>query len=163
MPAELTPRVEEFRRDPMVSFLRDLIGYAAERGLKNAVCWVLPELLPSGIALEEVAEMPGVDVVAVGPYWLAADRTREGFFMPYVRKALAECRRHRKPLQVWLQGFRVLRGREGELLEAARDLVKFGAEYLAIWHHNGMSSLLPEDPAALERVIAEIVDVARRS
>jgi hypothetical protein len=41
--------------------------------------------------------------------------------------------------------------------------VKFGAEYLAIWHHNGMSSLLPEDPAALERVIAEIVDVARRS
>lgn len=163
MPVELTPAVEEFRRASMVSFLRELIGYAAERELKNAVCWVPPELLPSGISLEEVAGMPGVDAVAVDPYWLAAGRTREDFFGPYVRRALSACRRHGKPLQVWLQGFRVPRGREGELLEAARDLAGSGVEYLAVWHHNGMSSLLPEDPDALERVIAGIVDIARRS
>ena len=157
MPQELTPEVEEFRRGALLSFLGELLGYAKEKGLGNAVCWAPPEQLPGGLTLEDVLELDGLDVLAIDPYWMLVGRDVEDFFRPWLLRARELSRTRGKGLQVWLQGFRVPRGREQELLEGARIAQDAGADYLAIWHHNGMSSLLPEDPAAVEGVIRGII------
>ncbi len=163
MPRELTPEVTEFRRTSILSFLEGLVSYAAEKGLRSAICWVPPELLPAGFSLEDAAALRGIDSLAVDPYWIAAGRTVADFFVPYLERAREAARSRGVPLQVWLQGFRVPRGRERELLEGARMARGAGAEYLAIWHHQGMSALLPDDPQGLERAIDAILREAHRT
>ncbi len=157
MPLELTPEVAEFRGDSLLSFLDGLLGYAREKGLRNAVCWAPPEQLPGSVPLEGILRLEGTDVLAIDPYWMLVGKGVEDFFRPWLLRARELSSSEGKPLQVWLQGFQVPQGREEELWEGALLAAGLGVEYLAIWHHNGMSALLPEDPAAIERVIRRII------
>ena len=163
MPRELTSEVTEFRRTSILSFLEGLISYATEKGLRSAICWVPPELLPIGFSLEDAAALRGIAALAVDPHWIAAGRTVADFFVPYLKRAREVARSLNVPLQVWLQGFRVPQGRERELFEGARIARGAGVDYLAIWHHQGMSALFPGDPQGLERTIDAILREVHRS
>jgi hypothetical protein len=156
MPRQKNEELEAFRRESMRSFLAEVTEYAASRGLKNAVCWAPPEQFPTGLQIEEIVDLETVDKLAIDPYWFSAGKTVENFFVPTVHRALRLCQDRGKPLQVWLQGFRVPRGRESELLQAMNILSQLGIRETAIWYHHEMSALLPEDQEELDRVLKKI-------
>jgi len=160
MPANLTEDVRRFQEDSICSFLNELSADASSHGLQNAICWVPPEQLAGGLALETAASLPSMELLSVDPYWQLADRTVEDFFVPNVEHAQTVATQHGKPLQVWLQGFRTPKGREDELLDGLRALKRLGIGNVAIWHHNGMSALYPEDLSAYERVLTQILKEA---
>lgn len=156
MPEQEDEDMETFRHDSMRSLLAKVTGYAASKGLKNAVCWAPPEQLVTSLQIEEILALESVDKLAIDPYWFTIGRNVQDFFVPIVQHAVELCEDKGKPLQVWLQGFRVPRGCEEELLEAAEILARFRVQEVAIWHHQWMSALLPEDPQQLDRVVDEI-------
>jgi len=157
MPRQEDKDMRAFRHDSMRSLLAELTGYAATKGLKNAVCWAPPEQFAIGLQIEEILALKNVDKLAIDPYWFAVGKSVQDFFVPVVQRSIELCENRGKPLQVWLQGFRVPHGREQELVEAVEILDRLQVQEVAIWHHQGMSALLPEDPPQLDRVLGEIL------
>ncbi len=157
MPNQEDEDMQTFRHDSMRALLAKITAYTATKGLKNVVCWAPPEQLSTGLSPEEILALENVDKLAIDPYWFSIGRNIPDFFVPVVHQTMELCENKGKPLQVWLQGFRIPRGREQELLEAAEILDQLGVQEVAIWHHQEMSSLLPDDPQQLARTVDELL------
>lgn len=146
-----------FRTESMIDFLKQVTEYASLRGLRNAICCAPPSQIETTLHVNEVAHLQAVDVIACDPYWFLTNGTIEDYFSPAVEELLTVTQDSNKETQVWLQGFKVPGGREGELLRAADLLIDKGVDSVAIWYHNEMSALQPADPSALDGVLEVLI------
>lgn len=88
MPQTLTPEMRLHREDLMVDFLTEMIGYAHNKGAKNAIT-LLPvedvanESLPWNRKAPDgppgVADIRGLDIFGTDPYWYLHDKDCETF------------------------------------------------------------------------------------
>lgn len=163
MPRELTPEVVAFRERRAIEFLRELSQSVKEvdQGIKVIVC-LLPTQSPLiGITdWSRVASIPEIDVLATDPYWFHAGMDREKgleFFRTTSGRAIELARRHGKQSQLWLQAFRVPRGREHELGEAVGTAAEMGADSIFAWPYRGGagSILASDDPGAVWKALGE--------
>ena len=163
MPRELTQAVVEFRERRAVDFLKALSEAAkeADAGVGVAVC-LLPDEDPL-IGITDwslVASIDEVDILGTDPYWFHAGLSREEgleYFRSRGLRLLQLARKSRKRSQLWLQAFRVPKGRERELLEGAVVADELGVDSLFAWPYRGGAGSILESGDAQEvwRVLGE--------
>jgi len=154
MPRELTSETISFREQQAVKFLTSISRAAKETNprIDVTVCLLPTESPLIGITdWDRVASIPEVDILATDPYWFHAGLDRlQGleFFRKIGGKAVELSKRKGKRSQLWLQAFRVPRGRESELREAAKIADELGVDSLFAWpYRGGEGSILESDDA----------------
>lgn len=163
MPRELTPEVIAFRERKAVEFLRGLSQAVkeADRDIDVIAC-LLPTQSPLiGITdWSKVASIAEIDILATDPYWYHAGLDREGgleFFRTTGGRAVELAKRHGKRSQLWLQAFRVPRGREAELGEAVGIAAELDTDSVFAWPYRGGegSILESDDPTRVWEALGE--------
>lgn len=163
MPVELTDKVVAFREDHAVDFLAELSRAVkeADRNITVIAC-LLPTQSPViGITdWDRVASIPQLDVLATDPYWFHVGLGREegiGLFKSIGKKVVELARKNDLRSQLWLQAFRVPRGRERENVEAVRVADELGADSIFAWPYRGGegSILASDDPSAVWSALGE--------
>lgn len=163
MPTELTPQVVAFREQKAIEFLKNLSQAVKRTGPSvDVIACLLPTESPLiGITdWEKVASIHAIDVFATDPYWFHADMDRERgleFFRAVGGRSVELARRNGKKAQLWLQAFRVPRGREIEIGEAVKVAEELGAYSIFAWPYRGGegSILASDDPKKVWEVIGE--------
>lgn len=135
-PTTETAEVRQCKQDAMAALIYDVTAMAAGYGLKNIVC-----ILPDHDDLEGMqtrcnlfASNPHIDVLATDPYplWYRRDIATTQVFCDVLLRA---CQRQNKAAQMWIQGFRVPAGQEGQLGEEMRLMARCGMKDIAIWSY----------------------------
>jgi hypothetical protein len=163
MPEGLIPDVISFREDRAVGFLAELSRAVKESSSDlDVIACLLPTQSPLiGITdWERVASIPEVDVLATDPYWFHAGmdcKTGLDFFRTTGSKAIELARRYGKRCQLWVQAFRVPRGREPEIGDGVRMADELGADSVFAWPYRGGEGSILEsgDPDAVWNAIGE--------
>lgn len=120
MPKKLTKDVLSFRENRLLWFLDEAASIVKKADPKKKV---IACLLPQTDALvgirswEKICEIENIDVLSTDPYWYAFKVEMEDFVPKYTLKALNLCKQFEKEAQIWVQLFRVPKGRENELAE----------------------------------------------
>lgn len=152
--------MEEFLAASVAEFLSGLMAEAARRGLKNAVCLLPPEIDPQPVPWEGVARDPNLHNLGTDPYWMLVDRPPEEYVAEYGRKVKALARPRKLATHLWIQGFKVPKGREKEIRVAVEAAVESGVTAVAFWGFDAcghMSAIAPDDPAATWKAILSAV------
>lgn len=133
LPARETEAVRDFKRRSLRDFLLELCAHAAKHGLKNAMTF-FPDEKPW--FLEEMAANPDVHVMG-GESYFEYDGTRpkdpRGFARAQTALLKPYCVRYGKPLLMWVKGFRVPKGFEGDVEACIRGCAEGGADWIAMW------------------------------
>jgi hypothetical protein len=149
MPASKTEEVARFQLEVLSELLLELTAEARKRGLK-----VYADFTPRPEHEVLWRRLAGaVDGLGVSAY---EDPARD------VRRLLKSAPRDKA--HVWLQGFRLERGRERELVKNARRAFRLGARELAVWSYRGsadFAGLASEDPDAAWQATVEAFDAVR--
>ncbi len=160
MPDILTPEIVEFREATVVGFLSQMCAYVKVQLMRNAVCLMPFDDDAHGIVhWEKVADIPGLDILGVTPFWQFFKQDRDVFVGRFAEKVVALAKMFGIESQVWLQGFLVPSGTEAELVKAAEKMRQAGVDNIAAWGFRGcdyMSSLRSEQPEEVWRVIDEV-------
>jgi hypothetical protein len=166
MPGSMTAEVAEFREDSLVELVRSGSALLQSRGVKSAV-GLLPFEDPehSFVHWEKLAAIPGVDILAVSPFWQVfgqapalPGQARDQFVARWCQRLVQVCQAHRKEPMVWLQAFLVEAGQEAELAMAAETAYEAGVRSLAAWGFRGcahMSSLRCQRPEVMWDVVGQ--------
>ncbi len=167
MPRALTAQVSEFRQDTITAFLEAMCDHVRSGGARNAVCLLAFDDPAHGVVdWDRVAEIRGLDILGVTPFWALQGRGPGEFVGHWARKVAEVCQSHGKEPQVWLQGFRIGAGREAEIAEAAEVAVDSGVRNLAVWGFEGcghMSAIRPDHPEEVWRVVRKVFTRLRDS
>lgn len=152
MPEKLTDPVRSFRSESIRAFLRMAVDRTVEAGLQNAVCFA-PDTAPvqGKDELEGFAEIDGLDVLAVTPFWDFHDKNPQSFVGAWAKRITQLTRGNSLRTQLWIQGFDI--GGKKEDLEAVRTAVRTALSHkpdsLFIWGWDGcrvMSSIASDKP-----------------
>jgi hypothetical protein len=168
MPVELSANVISFRERNAVNFLTELSQTVKKENEDiDVICCLLPTQSPLiGITdWEKVASINELDVLATDPYWYHQEMDRnEGleYFREVGEKCLQLAQKYDKKCQLWLQAFRVPKGREQELKEAVQIASQLGVDSLFAWpYRGGKGSILESgDAVKLWDTIGEAYRVA---
>ena len=163
LPTELTPEVQAFREASMIDFIGDFVAEVARQGAKPAIC---PLPLSTGVHgisdWSKLAALPGLDTLGTDPYWQAFGHEPGPFVREYADRVVDQSRAFDLTPQIWIQGFRVQADDIPPAVRAAREA---GVEDLWVWAFEAcahMTSLRPDDPAAVwEAICDELVGVRR--
>lgn len=167
MPRALTPEVEQFRVDSLTEFVDALAMEARSQGLGNAICLLPVDMgtesreeieWPQQGLWERIAALGSIDLFGTDPYWFHFCRDMEPFVGEWAGRVRDLCVRHGKESQIWVQAFRVPRGRESEVRDAAFLASEMGIESLAAWGYEGcaaMSSLACDRPEVVWQILCE--------
>ncbi|MGH8103131.1 MAG: hypothetical protein ACREJQ_01260 [bacterium] len=139
---------EAFKADSIADFLRYLTLHAAARGLKNAVCLLPPEIDRQDINWERVAADPNLDSLGADPYWMLVNRKPQEYVSQYTDKLRTLAAPRNIETHLWIQGFKVPKGREKEIPMAVKAAVESGVSAVAFWGFDAcahMSSIRPDD------------------
>jgi hypothetical protein len=138
MPDSLTPEMRQHREDLMVDFLTEMIGYARDKGAKNAIT-LLPvdDEASESLPWNRIADIRGLDIFGTDPYWYLHGRDCEIFVGGQMEKMMAVCQPRGLTPHFWAQGFGIPAGREHELETGFRLAVEKGAQSIAIWGMRG--------------------------
>ncbi len=142
MPKRSDADTELFRTDSIISYFREMTGYAHSLGLKNSSC-IMPGA-NNGISLESmgrIAALPYLDNIGYDPYWYG-----ESGVSPYeyvyngTKGALEISNGYEKEHNIWIQTFGVPKGREEEIIEATAAAYDAGARCILAWGYKGSES-----------------------
>lgn len=152
---------KKFQDDCLLRFLRTVIRHCSRLGLKSSVC-----VLPHKDARDRgfwarVAAIPGIVSLGTDPYWSSAGpaatkKHLNGFFSESARALVELARGQEWEPHLWIQNFRIRRGRESDIEDAVRIAAEQGIRDIAAWSYYGgffMSSLAADDPAAVWRAL----------
>ncbi|MFQ5649490.1 MAG: hypothetical protein ACE5IY_06070 [bacterium] len=154
--------IKQFREACVVEFLTELCDATRAKGMRNAVC-----LLPfkdAGIGLSDwsrVAAIDSVDIFGTDPYWMFFNQEVEPFVREFSREVVGLCRQFDKEAQIWIQAYKIISGREGELKQAISVAYAEGVRNFAAWSYYGnayMSYNRSENPARVWDVIGEVYE-----
>jgi hypothetical protein len=134
MPLDLTDDVAEFRENTILNFIEYLSDISSKKGLKNAVC-VFPKKEPKyGIyQWDKIVKMKNIDIFGSDPYWFSYDKDAREFVGEISREVVQLCSKYSKEPQIWIQGFRVPKGREEEVSTAIKASFDAGVRNIATW------------------------------
>jgi hypothetical protein len=134
MPVELTREVMAFRQETLVRFFDWVTQEAKARGLKNCICLLSQEHGEDGFGdWSRIAALPAIDIFGTDPYWYNREIDLEAHVRHFSNKAVSLAHAYGKTPQIWLQGFRVPRGLEGQIEQAAAIACEAGVTNLAVW------------------------------
>jgi hypothetical protein len=165
MPREETARVQSFKADSLLSFLREVMAVATDAGVANAVCLLPSEDAEHGLAdWSTLAACEDLDVLVTDPYWDDGDDPAEfvGYFSEKVRRLADE---HDLRSQIWVKGFRLGPGATEDVRTATRTAIESGVDSVFMWGYDGcasISSIACAEPEAVWRAYLEEVQAARR-
>ncbi|WP_078593716.1 hypothetical protein [Evansella clarkii] len=148
MPGEWSTDVEEFRKDSMIDFLKEMTDYAKGKDFTNIICFFPNRRkfeVPS--EWEEAACLEGVDVFATDPYWVGANYEVEKFISFYVEQAIRIAEANNLKVQLYIQNFRIEEGKEHQVETAVRVGWEKGIRHFYTWGFNscGHMSFLASD------------------
>jgi len=157
MPLRKTPKVEFFKKESILDFLKFATDEAEKEGLKNVVC-VLPEAEES--FLTKIASLPALDTLATDPYGLYFGKPLKDFVRTETQKIKRAAEKYNKKTQIWTQAFLVPSDKHREVIEGMDTAVDLGAESVAVWGYKAckyISSIASESPDDLWSMIEEWV------
>ncbi|MFQ5965601.1 MAG: hypothetical protein ACE5KZ_15105 [Candidatus Scalinduaceae bacterium] len=134
MPLDLTEDIKEFRQNTILKFIEYLSDISSKKGLQNAVC-VFPIKDPKyGIyQWEELVKMKNIDIFGSDPYWFSYNKCVRDFVGSVSREVVQLCGKYNKEPQIWIQGFKVPKGREREVSTAIEVATELSIENIATW------------------------------
>ena len=158
MPDTLTPEMRLHHEDLMVDFLTEMIGYAHDKGAKNAIT-LLPveDEANESLSWNRVADIRGLDIFGTDPYWFLHDKDRTQYVDAQMKRTMETCLPRNLVPHFWAQGFGVPSGRELELETGFSLAVERGAQSVAIWGMHGNSAWdgSSENPQAVWDVVGK--------
>lgn len=158
MPDALTPEMRLFREDLMVDFLTEMIGYAHDKGAKNAIT-LLPvdEHASEALSWNRIADIRGLGIFGTDPYWYLHNRDCEDYVTGQMTRTMDVCSPRGLTPHFWAQGFGVPSGRENELETGFALAVARGAQSIAIWGMLGCSAYdgASDDPEKVWEVVGK--------
>ncbi|NWF63481.1 MAG: hypothetical protein HXY38_04165, partial [Chloroflexi bacterium] len=116
MPDSLTPEMRQHREDLMVDFLTEMIGYAKDKGAKNAIT-LLPvdDEASESLPWNRIADIRGLDIFGTDPYWFLHTKPCETYVAQQMERTMNVCQPRGLTPHFWAQGFGIPSGREPEL------------------------------------------------
>lgn len=158
MPDTLNPEMRHHREDLIVDFLFEMIGYAHDKGAKNAIT-LLPveDEANESLPWNRIADIRGLDIFGTDPYWYLHDKDCETFVNEQLKKTMDVCEPRRLTPHFWAQGFGIPSGREDELETGFTVAVERGAQSIAIWGMHGNSAYegASDDPEKVWDVVGK--------
>jgi hypothetical protein len=160
LPKTMGDDVQSFREASTVEFLTMLCDYAHDKKLKNAVC-LLPhrERKFGATDWNRIAAIESLDIFGTDPYWVYFDRNISEFVGGLSREIMMLSRQYNKEGQIWIQNFKIPRGREEEIREAIAVAYAEGVRNLAAWSFYGtayMSYIKSDDPQKVWDTLGEV-------
>jgi hypothetical protein len=150
LPSGETTEVRQFKENCIHEFLAELVKYGHEKGMKNALC-VLPlrDESHSTANWERMASIPHLDIFGTDPYWIVFEKPLQEFVGNSCRQVREICETHGLESQMWLQGYKIPAGREGELIEALDLMAAEKIRNIAVWGFDAcrhISWIRPDNP-----------------
>jgi hypothetical protein len=147
-PKVWTRQVEEFRDATLVDFLSFATSTTKKVNprLKNAVCLLPNDDRWPNPMWENLARLPGVEILATDPYWkqrpydTGARVPLEGFVDKFAGRIADIARRHRKEAQGWIQLYGLARQDEPSVTRALRMWEAAGVKNIASWGYMACES-----------------------
>lgn len=138
MPPILTAEMRAFRQELIVDFLAEMIGYARNRGVKNAIT-LLPvdDKAAESLPWKRIAGLRGLDIFGTDPYWYLHGKDYQDYVPAQMKRVMDACKPYNLTPHFWAQGFGIPSGREHELGSAFHLAVESGARSVAIWGMHG--------------------------
>jgi len=154
----IQPEMRQHREDLMVDFLSEMIGYAHDKGAKNAIT-LLPvdDEANESLPWNRIADIRGLDIFGTDPYWYLHDKDCETFVGEQMKKTMDVCQPRGLTPHFWAQGFGVPSSRENELETGFSLAVERGAKSIAIWGMHGCSAYdgTSDDPEKVWDVVGK--------
>ena len=165
MPEEFTEEVSDFRNKTIKDFFEEALAYSKKLGMKNVICFLPFESDLVGLKdYESIAKIESVDNIGSDPYWMAFKLEMNPFLEETTRKILRLSNKYSKENHIWLQAFKVPRGREEDIVKGAKILKKENVDTVLFWGVfacKHISSIAPDDPEKTWEVVKRIVKEVR--
>lgn len=165
MPETWIAEMRIFREDLMVNFLTEMIGYAKDKGAKNAVT-LLPveDEASESLPWNRIADLRGLDIFGTDPYWFLHGKGCAEYVSTQMERTMQICAPRRLTPHFWAQGFGIPSGRENELETGFSLAVERGAQSIAIWGMHGNSAWdgASENPEKVWDVVGNIFGKFRK-
>jgi len=159
MPEILSPEIHKFRSFTITDFLREMLMYGKSYGMRNTICLLPAEFTrDDSLVWDDVAGLKGIDVISTDPYWLLAKKDVHDFVSYYSLRIRRLSEIFGLEGQIWILGFRIPSGREGEIARAIETAYGAGIRNLAIWGFDAcaqMSYLNCENPEKAWNIAVE--------
>ena len=122
----------------MVNFLTEMILYAREKGVNNAITLLPVEKTASeSLPWRRIAAIPGLDIFGTDPYWFLHEQDCHAYVAAQMQRTMQVCEQRNLTSHFWAQGFGIPAGREEELEEGLTLAVELGAKSVAVWGMHG--------------------------
>lgn len=161
MPEEFTEEVSNFRNETIKDFFEEVLSYSKKLGMKNVMCFLPFESELFGLKdYESIAKIENVDNIGSDPYWMAFKLKMNPFLKETTQKILKLSSKYGKENHIWLQAFKVPRGREEDIVKGAKILKKENVDTVLFWGVfacKHISSIAPDDPEKTWEVVKQIV------
>ena len=165
MPEEFTEEVSNFRNETIKDFFEEVLSYSKKLGMKNVICFLPFESELFGLKdYESIAKIENVDNIGSDPYWMAFKLKMNPFLKETTQKILKLSSKYGKENHIWLQAFKVPRGREEDIVKGAKILKKENVDTVLFWGVfacKHISSIAPDDPEKTWEVVKQIVREVR--
>ena len=142
MPLYADPDVEEFRTSTILDYLKDITEYSSSLGIYNSVCVMLGA--SHGISLDtidRICSLPTINNIGSDPYWYPrTDIDPYEFVYNGTKKNLDVSNQFKKDHNIWIQSYRVPKGREEEIILATEAAYDAGARTILAWGYMGSES-----------------------
>jgi len=165
MPEEFTEEVSNFRNETIKDFFEEVLSYSKKLGMKNVICFLPFESELFGLKdYESIAKIENVDNIGSDPYWMAFKLEMNPFLKETTQKILKLSSKYGKENHIWLQAFKVPRGREEDIVKGAKILKKENVDTVLFWGVfacKHISSIAPDDPEKTWEVVKQIVREVR--
>lgn len=158
LPARLNDNARTFRRDMLRTFLSDIMGFAAAKGLKNALClYAFRGHNEYDQIWKTAAGLPQLDIFGCDPYWRWRGRHDPVEHVSAYSKYVVEtAKAHNLQTQIWIQAMRLPSKSEEEIERACAAAVQAGVTHLAAWSFDGgeiLDTVLSENPTEVWRAV----------
>jgi len=148
-----------FREDAMVEFLATLCSYTKTKNMRNCICLLPMKEKAFGVSdWEKIAQISDLDLLATDPYWISSDRNLD-YVGENVTRIVKLAKRYSLEPEVWIQNFKIPKGREPEILEAIAIAYAEGVRNIAAWSYYGteyMSYLKCDHPKEVWDLLGEV-------
>ncbi len=132
-----------YRSKVMMDFLRDVVDVIkscrnsiGKEVLVNLCAHSKDNWVYGSPKLEDVFDIEGVDVVSIDPYHFKYDCEKgKQYVLSQVQDILRMTDGNGKRVQVWVQGFRVPKGRESEIIKIVRMIYEEGVRDIQFWSY----------------------------
>lgn len=130
-----------FSENEMVGFPTEMIGYAKDKGAKNAITPLpVEDNANESLPWNRIADIRGLDIFGTDPYWFLHDKDCAEYVTQQMDRTMKVCEPRGLTPHFWAQGFGIPSDRENELETGFSLAVDRGAKSVAVWGMHGCSA-----------------------